>query len=113
MREQARGSAHERGYTAAWTKWRPAFRQALISQGIYPSCGAALPTGPRTQDSQCKAQGLLVSRSQDGTDLHFDHEPPLTDDERKDPRKVMDANRIQLLCSACHSVKTANERGGW
>ena len=78
----------------------------LLEAGIPPVCGAALPTGPQTADSLCKAEG----RSQ-GEDLHFDHEPPLTDEERLDPHIVCDPTRIQLLCgSRCHQAKTERER---
>ncbi len=79
----------------------------LLEAGIPPVCGAALPTGPQTQDSLCKAEGRVQ-----GEDLHFDHEPPLTAEERLDPHAVCDPNRLQLLCgSRCHHAKTEREKG--
>jgi 5-methylcytosine-specific restriction endonuclease McrA len=78
----------------------------LISAGIAPVCGAIVPGGPTTRDSRCKADGLLTSGS-----LHFDHEPPLRDDERGDRRAVENPRRIQLLCGDCHRAKTQRERG--
>jgi hypothetical protein len=81
----------------------------LITADVIPSCGAALSTGPVTTDSRCKAAGLTVFTSADGTDLHLDHEPPLLEHERDNPSAVCDATRIQLLCRECHSAKTMRE----
>lgn len=77
----------------------------LVSAGIPPCCGAALPDGPKTQDSQCAASGLMVFASANGASLHLDHEPPLRPEERGDTVAVTDENRIQLLCSLCHAAK--------
>lgn len=79
----------------------------LIEAGVSPVCGATLPGGPQTNDSQCQASGLLTFQSADGSDLQQDHEPRLTEAERRDPHAVCDPLRIQLLCRSCHSAKTA------
>lgn len=102
---EPRGSAASRGYGASWRAFRVEFFTALASAGIPPVCGATLPNGPQTCDSQCSAQGYAAFTSEDGTELHLDHEPPLTGAERNDPTKVCDKDRIQLLCRACHSRK--------
>lgn len=104
-RERRRGSAASRGYDSTWQRFRAYFISLLISVGIVPVCGAALPGGPQTSDSQCQAAGLL-----NGEDLHLDHEPPLADDERHEPAKVCDPGRIQLLCRECHARKTFRGR---
>lgn len=112
QRDQRRGSAASRGYGRAWLAFRPTFLARLVEAGIAPICGAALPTGPSPEASQCQADGLFTYASADGSSLHFDHEPPLRDDERSDPAKVCDPNRIVLLCAECHSIKTATDTRG-
>lgn len=67
-------------------------------------CGATLPGGPQTMHSQCKAHGRQTVRSQDGSDLAYNHEPPLQDWERSDMRRVCDPRRIELLCAECHNA---------
>lgn len=104
--ERRRGSAHQRGYGTAWEAFRLQFLQMLLDHGIVPCCGAVLPTGPKTTDSQCLAQGYQTAEG-----LHLDHEPPLQDWERRYPEKVCDPNRIQLLCGPDHSAKTIRDRG--
>jgi len=103
--DRARGTAHQRGYNGAWLAFRPQFIAALVQAGILPVCGAALPTGPHTQDSQCQAQGLFTYTSTDGSSLHLDHEPELQDWERHNVRAVCDPERIVLLCRECHAQK--------
>lgn len=105
--ERMRGSASSRGYDSRnWRPFRRRFVQMLIEAGIQPICGAALPDGPQTQDSQCQAEGR-----QTWDDLHFDHEPPLTESERKIASIVCDPLRIQLLCGfPCHARKTEREK---
>ena len=93
-----------------WLAWRKQFISELVSLGIAPVCGAALPDGPVTRDSRCKALGLLVFTSQDGSALHLDHEPALLEHERQDRDAVCTPLRIQLLCASCHSAK---ERPSW
>lgn len=56
-------------------------------------------------DSRCKAEQRLNNR-----DLHLDHNPPLTAEERKDWRIVCQPLRVGWLCRACHSAKTRNEQ---
>lgn len=105
-REQARGSAHARGYGVTWRAFMGQFVALLIAAGVPPVCGATLPGGPRTQDSQCRAQGLLTGINPDGSALHGDHEPPLQEWERRHASIVCNPLRIQLLCRVCHSLKT-------
>ncbi len=100
-----RPTASARGYNRAWLYFKPAYVGMLITLGITPVCGAALPAGPDTQDSKCKAARLLTWASRDGSALHLDHVPPLTDAERRDESKVCDPLRIQLLCASCHNAK--------
>jgi hypothetical protein len=57
--------------------------------------------------SRCRAEGRLNDR-----DLHLDHDPPLTDDERKDWRNVCDPRRVGFLCASDHARKTLAERAG-
>jgi hypothetical protein len=103
---QRRGSAASRGYNALWRHFRAHFLHLLIEAHVTPVCGAVLPGGPQTQDSQCKTEGLLT-----GVGLELDHEPPLTDHERHDPRAVCNPLRIQLLCGArCHPAKTRRDQ---
>ena len=114
--EQRRGSASARGYTSAWHRFCLWVQGQMVLLGILPVCGAILPGGPVTTDSQCKAAGLLTFRSADGSALHHDHEPPLTEAERRDASKVCDPMRLQLLCASCHAAKGdgtfRTDRGG-
>lgn len=105
--EQARGTSTERGYGAVWRAFRGVFISRLVTLGIPPVCGAALPDGPKTAHSRCRAERLETWRSADGSDLHLDHEPGLQPHERSNTLKVCDPLRIQLLCAACHTAKTA------
>jgi len=109
--DRHRGTAHARGYDRDWLTFRPRFLARLVWAGVLPVCGATLPTGPRTQDSACQAAGLFVFTSADGSSMHLDHEPPLTDAERHDARAVCNERRVQLLCQACHASKTWREAG--
>jgi len=104
QRREHRPTAARRGYGAMWVRFRKQFVAMLVSLGIMPACGAALPDGPATQDSACKAEGMLTT---DG--LHLDHEPPLTEAERSVPSIVCDSSRVQLLCEHCHSRKTRRQ----
>ena len=111
IKEQIRGTAQQRGYT--WRSWQPFRRQfisALVTAGILPICGAALPTGPVNHDSQCRDEGLETFTSHDGSSLHLDHEPPLAEWERADPARVCDLNRIVLKCQRCHQAKTVRDQ---
>ena len=109
--ERYRGTATSRGYGTAWRVFCRTFTVNLIGLGIAPECGATLPGGPVTADSRCKAERRHTTVSHDGSDLHRDHEPPLQDHERQNQAVVCDPLRIQLLCKACHSAKTAREQG--
>jgi hypothetical protein len=106
-REQARGSRHQRGYTSRWVRFRAQFTTLLLAQGIPPVCGAALPTGPSTTDSQCRAAGVWTTE-----DLQLHHDPPLTVAERAHHHLVCDPNRVRFLCASCHSAVTRRQQRG-
>jgi hypothetical protein len=117
--DRHQGTSYQRGYTSskgsAWRLFRRRFMAALVEAGLAPVCGAALPDGPQTDDSRCKAAGRLTFISDDGTGLHLDHEPELSEAERAaatsgDRAAFDDDRRVQLLCSACHAAK--HQRGG-
>jgi len=80
--------------------------------GILPVCGARLDGGPQGDHSECRRLGLTTFQSADGTSLHVDHDPPLTDLERSDPERVCDPLRVQLLCAECHARKDDPGRSG-
>jgi hypothetical protein len=105
QQDQVRGTAARRGYDQHWVRFRPQFIAQLVHAGMLPVCGAALPSGPQTQDSQCQQHGVLTFTSVDGSSLHLDHEPPLEEWERSVVARVCDATRIQLLCARCHASK--------
>jgi hypothetical protein len=100
--QQRRGTAHSRGYTAQWQRFRVWFMSALVDEGISPVCGAILPDGPYPSMSACRHQGLKT-----GQPLHLHHEPPLQDHERGVIRAVCDPQRIVLLCERCHNALSA------
>jgi len=108
--EQRRGSSTARGYDGSWQRFRRFFVGVLIQAGIVPACGASLPGGPDTASwSQCVKQGLI-----NGEDLHVDHEPPLTADERAraaagDRSAIDDRYRVGMLCRDCHDAKTKQQ----
>ena len=104
--EVARGTSTQRGYDMTWQRFRDYFSAELIAHGITRVCGAALPGGPKTQDSLCQHQGLLTFKSSDGSDLCYDHEPALQHHERHDVSAKCNVLRIQLLCSSCHAHKS-------
>lgn len=104
--EQRRGSASSRGYTSQWERFRIQFFNTLVLNGIPPVCGAVLVGGPQTNDSHCKAEGLLTFTSRDGSSLHLDHEPQIQAHERTDMAAVCNALRLQVLCRECHMRKT-------
>ena len=108
-KEQHRGTSSSRGYTASWRHFKQSFVNRLITLGILPVCGARLAPGP-SPHSYCAANGRLVDRSLDGSDLHLDHDPPLTDEERLNNRAVCDPHRVGLLCAECHNRKTQAEQ---
>lgn len=107
--EQARGTATQRGYGAAWRAFRPQFIGLLLGAGIPPICGAALPDGPTSTADTCLAEGKHTHNNQDGSSLHFDHDPPLADYERQDIAAVCDPKRIMLRCRDHHTAKTVKE----
>ncbi|HAM42015.1 MAG TPA: hypothetical protein DCP69_11990 [Candidatus Omnitrophica bacterium] len=109
QREDYRGTSTSRGYGARWRHFRPIFVRMLIAAEILPVCGARL-SGVPSPHSQCASNGRLVARSADGSDLHFDHDPPLRDQERADVSAVCDPDRITILCAACHNRKSQGEQ---
>lgn len=103
--EQVRGSAWQRGYRTNWNRFRTVTFPAMLADiGLLPTCGAALPDGPQTKDSQCKAQGYFNADR-----LQLDHEPPLRPEERDEDAKVCDPKRVQYLCYDCHRRKTKRQ----
>lgn len=107
--DMRRGTSTSRGYGARWKHFRPVFLRRLIAADILPVCGARL-SGVPSPHSQCAAEGWLVARSADGSDLHYDHDPPLRDEERHDSSAVCDPDRITLLCASCHNRKSQAEQ---
>jgi hypothetical protein len=105
-REQARGSAYARGYDHGWARFRVQFIVLLASQGIPAACGASLSTGPNTKQYSACAQANRLN----ALELHLDHEPPLTLEERKDSSAVCNPNRVGFLCRECHGRKTQQEQ---
>ena len=99
-----RGSRHERGYDSKWVRFIVTFRQMLIARRIIPACGAKL-SGILSSRSQCVAQGRITLEG-----LHLDHDPPLEDWERRDPRRVCDPHRVGFLCAACHTIATRHDQ---
>lgn len=104
MTDARRGSRHARGYDQQWVRFVLVFRRMLMDRHLLPICGARL-SGTPSPHSQCAQRGRVTLEA-----LHCDHEPPLEDWERQDPRRVCDPERVQLLCARCHSAKTRAER---
>jgi hypothetical protein len=104
-RDGQRGSASSRGYGVRWRSFLGWWRNQIVTLGGVVVCGATMPGGPVTTDSECRRRGVLNDKS-----LHFDHEPPLSDAERTNPNAVCDARRIQALCASCHARKTLREQ---
>lgn len=100
-REQARGTAKERGYDARWRGLVAQFKNALIKHDISPVCGARLPGAPLTTHSRCAAEGVLNDRQ-----LETDHIVP----HRGDRRLFRNLLNLQLLCKSDHSRKTQREQ---
>lgn len=83
--DRARGTAHERGYTSAWTKARAAYLS------LHPLCAVH------------RGQGALVVANV------VDHIKP----HRGDKVLFWDSANWQPLCKECHDRKTATEDGGF
>src|SRR5437762_3038020 len=58
-----------------WRAWRHWYISNLAANEIAAVCGAALPTGPCVNLSQCGESDILVSP-------HLHHEPELTEAEK-------------------------------
>jgi len=107
--EIRRGTSTARGYGVRWRQFRRVFLGLLVARDILPVCGARIDGVP-SPHSQCAGEGRLIARSADGSDLHFDHDPPLREAERADPSAVCDPRRISILCAACHNRKSQAEQ---
>lgn len=82
--DQRRGTAHERGYSAAWQRARVGFLKS------HPLC------------KRCEADGRVVVATV------VDHIIP----HRGDKVLFWDHDNWQPLCKPCHDRKTATEDGG-
>lgn len=82
--DQRRGTAHERGYSAAWQRAREGFLKS------HPLC------------KRCEADGRVVVATV------VDHIKP----HRGDKLLFWDHDNWQPLCKPCHDRKTAIEDGG-
>ncbi len=103
--DRSRRTARTLTYSESWwRRWRPTFVASLIQAGIPPVCGAHLAGGPVTTHSRCQVDGLMVGASADGSSLHFNHAPELTEAEQGDRSIVCDPLRIELLCASCHNA---------
>lgn len=93
-----------------WREFRVWFSGQLGLLGIPRICGATMPDGPKTNPSECKRDGLFTDLSSKG-DLHFHHEPELTEAEKQDRTVVCQKERIVLLCDRCHDRTTGRMSG--
>jgi 5-methylcytosine-specific restriction protein A len=98
--DRSRGTAAERGYDAKWQRFRHWFIGQLIALGIGPFCGARLPGTRETSDSRCQADGVVTEGK------HVDHIVP----HRGDQVLMYSKFNVQLLCAACHLMKTRSGR---
>jgi 5-methylcytosine-specific restriction protein A len=104
-RERQRGTPYARGYDRRWAWHRHQYLSTLVALGILPVCGARLPGAPRTDDSLCAAEHVLVG------DVDVDHIQPHRG--QSDPL-FWDTQNFQLLCHArCHPQKTVLKDGGF
>ena len=94
VRESQRVNAHQRGYTRHWS----ALRRWFLAR--HPLCGERESGAPKTSDSRCLANGLIVAAAQ--VDHILRHQGPV------DPLFSNILN-MQSLCASCHSAKTARE----
>jgi 5-methylcytosine-specific restriction protein A len=83
--DRSRGTAHQRGYTSAWTKARDAYLR------LHPLC------------VHHQREGKFVAASV------VDHVIP----HRGDKVLFWDSGNWQSLCEPCHNRKTATEDGGF
>ena len=105
--DRGRLTSTARGYDVAWARFRKRFITELVAAGLLPVCGASLPDGPQGDASECRRLGVLTFASADGSSLHLDHAPELTDAERnaatRGDRDAFDhLLRVRLLCAECH-----------
>jgi 5-methylcytosine-specific restriction endonuclease McrA len=104
--QRLRPSAHSRGYTKQWSRFRrETFPSLLVAAGVVPGCGSRLPGIP-SPHSACARDGVVNLDDA----LHLDHDPPLEDWERDEPSRVQDPERCGFLCARCHGAKTRGEQ---
>lgn len=94
-REQQRGSAHARGYTRRWER----YRKAWLAE--HPICGDRASTRS-TAHSRCWKERRVVAAR------HVDHITP----HEGDQELFWDSANHQSLCASCHSRKTIAELRG-
>ncbi|MBN8749514.1 MAG: HNH endonuclease [Variovorax sp.] len=85
QQDERRGTAHERGYSAAWQRARAGWLQK------HPLC------------AEHEAAGRAVAAT------IVDHKVP----HRGDKDLFWDSDNWQSLCKSCHDRKTAREDGGF
>lgn len=93
-----------------WRLWRVGYVSDLILKGIPPVCGARLPGVAPHFVTPCQQQDMKTMTSNNGTSLHFHHEPELTEAEQRNRDAVCDANRIVLACDSCHNAIDPSRR---
>ncbi len=94
-----RGSAHDRGYTARWTRFSKLWRQR------FPLCGMRADGQRYAEHSRCVQAGL--TRRAECVD-HIDGH------SRADDRETFyDSSRLQSLCLDCNRVKAIEHEGGF
>lgn len=94
QRDDRRGSATSRGYGRRWDAYRKWFLHR------FPRCGDRPKGAPKTSDSRCRAQGLIVAATV------VDHIVPVTGPN--DPTFYKPACH-QALCARCHDSKRGRE----
>lgn len=87
--DQARGTAHQRGYGLRWQRYRISF----LSR--YPYCGQS-PNQEREQSFGCLHRGVVKAATV------IDHITPGADA----PNLFWDQANHQSLCRNCHDIKT-------
>lgn len=93
--ETQRGTAQQRGYTAAWARYSKQWR------ATHPLCGQRQDGRLYAQHSRCVQQGRLTA-----TDLVVDHIVPMSQGGAQ-----WDAANHQTLCRACNSAKDGYGHG--
>ena len=95
--DQQRGSAHSRGYTAQWQRYRAHWLRE------HPLCGERVDGKRYPEHSYCAQQDAVVAGDV------VDHIRP----HRGDECLMWGEDNHQTLCRPCHNRKTATEDGGF